>query len=238
MQLQPKILLVEDEEAVRVGLQDVFTFHGFTVESATNFTDGLDKCKRNDYSLLILDVMLPDGSGLALCQEIRKSKPEQPIIMLTAKSTDEDILTGFSLGADDYVTKPFSVAELVFRVKAVLRRTHREISPKAKLVIDNTVILDLSALTAEVNGKLVEFTKREVEVLLFLYQQTGRLVSRDELLVEVWGYDKDARIETRTVDIHIARLRRKIENDPKNPRILVTQRGEGYQLFSCKLIHE
>ena len=163
---------------------------------------------------------------------IRAEDPEQPIIMLTDKSNDADIIQGLSLGADDYVAKPFSVAQLVLRVQAVLRRARADLEPDHSLRFGEDVEVDLVNLGGRRCGQAVVFTRREGELLQYLYAHRDRPVSRAELLHKVWGYARDLDLETRTVDIHIAKLRRKIEPDPARPRYLTTVRGAGYRLLA------
>jgi two-component system response regulator RegX3 len=152
------------------------------------------------------------------------------MIMLTAKATDEDVINGFTLGADDYVSKPFSVAQLILRIKAVLRRSIPETTELTLIQLDKNRRVDLQNLCMQIGNNTLPFTKREIEVLEFLQRNNKRPVAREELLSCVWGYSEELDIETRTVDIHIARIRRKIEKDPKNPQFLITVRGAGYRL--------
>lgn len=224
------ILIVEDEIAIRNGLIDVFTYHGYDVAGSGEGPDGLNKALSGDYDLVLLDVMLPGMDGFEICQRIREQRPDQAIIMLTAKTEDDDIVHGLSLGADDYVAKPFSVTQLVLRVQAVLRRT-RPTAPVVKIIhLREGFSLDVLNLSGHRDGSTLHFTRREMEVLVYLHNHRDRPVPRDELLCAVWGYAREMDIETRTVDIHIAKLRRKIETDPKDPRHLLTVRGAGYRL--------
>ncbi len=224
-----RLLIVEDEAAIRTGLCDVFVYHGFEVESAADGNDGLAMARAGRFDLILLDVMMPGMDGFSVCNAIREDDPAQPIILLTAKSADEDIIQGLTLGADDYVTKPFSVAELVLRVQAVLRRSHPPSESAPRLTIGD-IVIDRANRSAEHKREMLKFTARELEILDYLAQHHERPVSREELLHKVWGYARDTTIETRTVDIHIAKLRRKLEPDPANPRYLVTLRGAGYRL--------
>ena len=226
----PQVLIVEDEPAIRTGLTDALVFHGFEVTSEADGGRGLELALSGRFDLILLDIMLPRVDGFTICNEIRKVDRRQPIIMLTAKSTDEDIINGLSLGADDYVPKPFSVAELILRVKAVLRRASIGVEAERTLEIDARLRIDLESLSGSNGDEALAFTRRETEILRYLHANADRPVSRDELLNKVWGYARSADIETRTVDIHIAKLRRKIETDPKTPRRLVTVRGAGYRL--------
>ena len=229
---KPRLLIIEDEPAILTGLIDLFVYHGYDVDAAQDGRLGLEKALRESYDLIILDIMLPTLDGFAICNAIRKDSREQPLIILTAKTSDEDIITGLTLGADDYVAKPFSVRELVLRVEAVLRRSPRRKHAEAQLWIGEHLQIDTRNLVG-IQGDKAEpilFTRREIDILQYLKQHHDRPVSREELLVEVWGYARASRFETRTVDIHMAKLRRKIEPDPKTPTVLLTVRGEGYKL--------
>jgi DNA-binding response OmpR family regulator len=230
---QPKarILVVEDEVAIRDGLTDVLIYHGYEVSAVGDGRDGLAKALSGRYDLILLDIMLPGCDGFSICEEIRKIDREQPIIMLTAKTSDEDIVNGLTLGADDYVAKPFAIAELLLRVKAVLRRSRVGIALASQIRLEGDIEIDTRNLSGRRGGEELTFTRREIDILQYLQSNAGRPVSRAELLTRVWGYDRTVDIETRTVDIHIAKLRRKIETDAKDPRNLVTVRGAGYRLM-------
>jgi len=231
MQRKIRLLIVEDEEAIRNGLVDVLVYHGYEVEAAADGPTGLEMALSGRFGLILLDIMLPGMDGFEICNRIRNQDRDQPIIMLTAKSTDEDIIQGLSLGADDYVAKPFSVAQLVLRVQAVLRRSRMGAEQDATLRLGNEVEVDCRNLQGQRGNEALSFTRREVEMLQYLQLNSDRPVSRDELLTKVWGYANNHDLETRTVDIHIAKLRRKIELDPSQPRYLVTVRGAGYRLL-------
>lgn len=228
---KPRILIVEDEAAIRSGLIDVFTYHGFQVDSAADGTDGWLQAQRGPHDLILLDVMLPGLDGFEICRRIREQDREQAIILLTARGTDEDIIQGLSLGADDYVAKPFSIAELVLRVNAVLRRARVLPGANAVLELLDGMRVEPGTLQGRRGDASVTFTRREMDVLQYLYAHGERAVSREELLHKVWGYANAPALETRTVDIHIAKLRRKIEPDPAAPRVLMTVRGAGYRLL-------
>lgn len=226
-----RILIVEDEAAIRTGLIDVFVYHGYEVDFSGHGVEGLDKALTGKFDLILLDVMLPGMNGFEICNRIREQDHEQAIIMLTAKSSDEDIIEGLSLGADDYVAKPFSVAQLVLRVQAVLRRTRKGLAQNQTIQLGNDLSIDCQNLTGRHGAENLSFTRREIDILQYLQSNTERPVSREELLNKVWGYARHLDIETRTVDIHIAKLRRKIEADPGEPQFLVTVRGAGYRLL-------
>ncbi len=225
-----RILIVEDEPAIRTGLIDVFTYHGYATAYAAEGPEGLRMALSGDYDMVLLDVMLPGMDGFTICQRVREQRPDQAIIMLTAKTDDDDIVQGLSLGADDYVAKPFSVTQLVLRVRAVLRRARPVASRDSQIRLRDGLVLDVLNLSGRRDGKTLRFTRREMEVLVYLHANRERPVPREELLSGVWGYARELDIETRTVDIHIAKLRRKIETTPKSPRHLLTVRGAGYRL--------
>ena len=229
-QRKPRILIVEDEAAIRTGLIDVLVYHGYEVDFAGEGDAGLKKAQSGQYDLLLLDVMLPGIDGFEICRQIRETDRDQPIIMLTAKTSDDDIVQGLSLGADDYVAKPFSVAQLVLRIQAVLRRSRIAIEQDGLIQLDETTQIDTRNLNGQRGDATLSFTRREMAILQYLQAHHDRPVPRDELLSKIWGYAKNLDIETRTVDIHIAKLRRKIEHTPSKPCFLVTVRGAGYKL--------
>lgn len=246
MQQKIRILIVEDEEAIRTGLVDVFVYHGYEADYAADGTEGLEKALSGTFDMILLDVMLPGIDGFEICNRIRSKDREQPIIMLTAKTSEEDIIQGLSLGADDYVAKPFSVAQLVLRVQAVLRRSRVGTESDHHISLGDDIKIDCQNLSGNRTSdsrnagnqssgnqkkENISFTRREMDILQYLKANSDRPVSRDELLNKVWGYAKDLELETRTVDIHIAKLRRKIEPDPAEPRYLTTVRGAGYRLL-------
>jgi DNA-binding response OmpR family regulator len=226
-----RLLVVEDEHAIRAGLIDVFVFHGYEVEASADGSEGLELALSGRFDLILLDVMLPSMNGFDVCEAIRERDRSLPIILLTAKVDDDDIVNGLRLGADDYVVKPFGVQELVLRVEAVLRRAHGDTTALRHLEIGQSVKIDCENLDGKVDGLNVTFTRREIAILRYLGHHHDRPVPREELLAEVWGYARNLDIETRTVDIHIAKLRRKLERDPKQPERLVTVRTAGYRLI-------
>jgi two-component system response regulator RegX3 len=230
MSRKVSILVIEDEQAIREGLLDVLVFHQYEVDSAATGPEGLEKALTGKYDLVLLDIMLPGMDGYEICDRIRKADKDQPVIMLTAKTSDDEIVQGLKLGADDYVAKPFSIQQLVLRIEAVLRRSQVGLD-QARLIRLDGIEIDTENLVATNGEDEIAFTKREVELLAYLAQHPDRPIAREELLVKVWGYAKNLDIETRTVDIHIAKIRRKIEQDPKNPVNLVTVRGAGYRLM-------
>lgn len=231
MKKQQHILVVEDEEAIRTGLIDVLVYHGYGVDEAATGPEGLQKALSGKYDLVLLDIMLPGLDGYAICNAIRERDRRQPIIMLTARTSDEDIIEGLKLGADDYVGKPFSVQQLMLRIEAVLRRSSAGQAEGRTLNL-GTVTVDTENLSGRKGAEDLTFTRREIEILRYLAAHSSRPVPREELLLKVWGYGRNLDIETRTVDIHIAKLRRKIETDPAAPALLLTVRGAGYRLLT------
>jgi len=226
-----RILIVEDEEAIRTGMVDLLVYHGYDVDFADEGKTGLHKSLTGTFDLILLDVMLPGMNGFQICEQIRAKDREQAIIMLTAKTADEDIIQGLSLGADDYIAKPFSVTQLVLRVQAVLRRSRIGLEVNNEIVLGQDVTIDTVHLSGRLGNRQLSFTRREMDVVKYLHANSERPISREELLYKVWGYSKDLAIETRTVDIHIAKIRRKIEPRPTTPQYLVTIRGAGYKLL-------
>ena len=233
--VRKKILIIEDEKPILDGLCDLFSFHGYEVESCADGKQGLDLALSKRFDIIILDIMLPTLDGFSICNALRRHDRTVPIVMLTAKTSEEDLITGLSLGADDYVAKPFSIRALVLKVEAILRRTIGDEAQERYICIEGRLCIDGATLEGRTHlmdsSAPSEFTRREFEILRYLLKHSDRPVSRGELLEEIWGYARATEIETRTVDIHIAKLRKKIENDPKVPRVLTTIRGEGYRLF-------
>jgi two-component system response regulator RegX3 len=233
-----RVLIIEDEEAIASGLAELFVYHGFEVDIAADGKTGLNQALTNRYDLLVLDIMLPQVDGFAICSAVRQASKELPIIILTAKDSEQDTVHGFKLGADDYIAKPFSIEELMLRVRAVLRRSRKGCAIENSLVIEKVLEIDTRNLTGRrlvpgPSASQVQFTRREIEILAYLKAHSDRPVPRAELLSEIWGYHKANQVQTRTVDIHIAKLRRKIETDPDTPRHLITVRGEGYKLVEA-----
>lgn len=229
MSIKPKLLIVEDEPFILRGLTDLFVYHGYQVESESDGKKGLSRALAGQYTCIILDVMLPSMNGFEICNAIRQQSRTQPILMLTAKNSEKDIINGLTLGADDYLAKPFSTSELVLRVNALIRLsgwtgTDNVFSLSAEVSICTRTLTGISY------QQETKYTRREVEILRYLQHQ-NKAISRPELLKQVWGYKTTGDIDTRTVDIHIAKIRKKIEADPKYPKHLVTHRGEGYQLY-------
>jgi DNA-binding response OmpR family regulator len=221
-----RILVVEDEPAIARGICDVLAFHGHEPSCAADGEAGLRDGLHGAHDLVVLDVMLPQKSGFDVCTELRAARPRLPILMLTARGAEEDVLRGFAAGADDYVTKPFSVAELVARIEALLRRAGRLPAAPPEPFTLGELRVDPEHLVAESGGERIELTRRELELLALFARERGRIVSRRMLLQEVWGFENAERVETRTVDMHIAKLRKKLGLARE---LIETVRGEGYR---------
>jgi DNA-binding response OmpR family regulator len=221
-----KILIVEDEPGMVAGLRDNFEFEGYQVLSAMDGVSGLERALADTPDLVILDVMMPRMSGLDVCKQLKSKRPAIPIIMLTARGQEVDKVVGLELGADDYVTKPFSIRELLARVKAVLRRV--ESVPKGKdRYTFGDVEVNLQSCQVSRRGRSLDFSSKEFDLLKCFLSHPGEALTRDRLLEEVWGYDKFP--TTRTVDAHIVRLRQKLEPKPDDPRFFLTVHGTGYK---------
>jgi two-component system alkaline phosphatase synthesis response regulator PhoP len=220
-----RLLIVEDDAALALALRDGFQYQGYAVSVASDGAEGLRLARQLDVDLVILDVMLPRMSGLEVCRELRALRDDVPILMLTARTQEADKVEGLRLGADDYVTKPFSFVELEARVEALLRRVARRVEPDVLRVGD--LALDFKRLRATRAGAELELSAREFAILSCLLARRGEAVSREELLQRVWGYERLP--FTRTVDMHIAKLRRKIERDPAEPELILTVHGRGYR---------
>lgn len=226
-----KILIVEDEPNMRMGLKDNLEFEGYDVDFAEDGETGFNKIIDNEYNLVLLDVMLPKMSGFDVCKKIRQKGLKTPIILLTAKGEEIDKVLGLELGADDYVTKPFSLRELLARIKAVLRRQENFVKDdtQSKVLKIGNLEINFGNYSAFENGNPVQLSHKEFEILNYLWKHRNNSVSRDNLLSEIWGYDENP--TTRTVDNFILKLRQKIEKDPNHPRIIITVHGIGYKLI-------
>ncbi len=220
------ILAIEDDPAILRGLADNLRFESYEVLTAADGESGYRLIREKQPDLIILDLMLPKLSGYEICRKVRAEGVRTPILMLTARGEEADRVLGLDLGADDYVSKPFSIRELLARVRAILRRAEPAAAPLDQLRFDDVVVNFLS-YEASRAGQPLEMTRKEFSVLRYLAQRAGQVVSRDELLNEVWGYENYP--TTRTVDNHIAGLRAKIESDPANPQHLRTVHGVGYK---------
>mgnify|MGYP001569991798 FL=1 len=220
-----KILIVEDEANMRMGLKDNFLYEGYQVICAETAEEGLDIYRSENPDLILLDVMLPKMDGIQLCRILRKENRQIPIIMLTAKGQEIDKVLGLETGADDYITKPFNLGELLARIRAVLRRTTRD--PEPDFYTFGDVEVDFLHREVRKRGTQIELTNKEFELLRYLISRNGVPVSRECLLDEVWGYESFP--NTRTVDNYILRLRKKLEDDPESPQHFLTVHGFGYK---------
>ncbi len=225
-----RVLVVEDDEAMAVALRDGFTYEGYDVTVARDGEEGLRGARENPPDLMILDVMLPKMTGLEVCKQLRGEGSQLPIIMLTARGQEIDKVLGLKLGADDYVTKPFSFMELMARVEAVLRRSQPGGLGHRSAYEFGDMTVDMDRHDATKGGKPIELTPREFRLLGYLLEHRGEVVSREELLDAVWGYDTIP--FTRTVDTHIAKLRKKIEDDASDPQHIITVHRLGYKFVS------
>ncbi len=221
-----RVLVVEDDPSILRGLIVNLETEGYEVVSATDGADGYRLAQDRSPDLLVLDLMLPSLSGYELCKKLRDEGSNVPIIMLTARGEESDRVLGLDLGADDYVTKPFSVRELMARIRALLRRTNPAGALPNELHFED-VDVDFLGFEARRAGDRIEMTRKEFGLLRHLVSRSGEVVGRDELLDQVWGYKSYP--ESRTVDNHVANLRSKLESDPTNPRHLITVRGVGYK---------
>jgi DNA-binding response OmpR family regulator len=222
-----RILVVEDDPSILNGLQDVLVFNGYAVEGVADGGLGLAAALEKSHDLLLLDVMLPTLDGFSICRQVRKQKPNQAIVMITAKGSEDDVIAGFKAGADDYVSKPFSLRELMVRLEAVLRRSGKPVG--GERIALSGIRFDGRNLRAICGEAVLEITRREMDIIVYLFRNQQRIVSKKELLTEVWHY-ADAGIETRTVDIHIQKLRKKLMSLTPERALIQTVRGEGYRL--------
>lgn len=224
--MHAKILVVEDEEVIRMALGDRLQSEGYQVEFASDGDQGFAMATEHAYDLVILDLMLPKKNGFDICRDIRMAGIIVPILMLTARGQVADKVVGLKLGADDYLTKPFDAMELLARVEALLRRVSYPASSGVHRI--GPLQVDLRGTTVERDGREIALSAREFQLLRYLVEHRGTTVSRDILLKEVWGFSTE--VFTRTVDVHVASLRQKLEVDPKNPALILTVPGLGYKL--------
>ncbi|MBI3125785.1 MAG: response regulator transcription factor [Ignavibacteriales bacterium] len=222
-----KILIVEDEPNMRMGLKDNLEFEGYTVETATDGEAGLSMIMTNTFDLAILDVMMPKISGFDVCKHAREKGIKTPIILLTAKGEEIDKIVGLELGADDYITKPFSLRELLARIKAILRRVENS-TTQIPVVHIGKLETNFSTYNAYEEGTNVPMSHKEFELLRYLYERRNQTVSRDDILKNVWQQEATT---TRTIDNFVVKLRQKIEINPNEPKIIITVHGIGYKLI-------
>ncbi len=225
-----KILIVEDEPAMVKGLKDNLEFEGYQADTATNGKDGLELLLNNNYNLAILDVMMPEMSGFDVCKAARSKGIKTPIIMLTAKAEEIDKVLGLELGADDYITKPFGLRELLARIRAILRRAGVEKpgTEDIEIAIGN-LTANFGTYVASVDGIEVKLSHKEFDILHYLHTHKNEVVSRDDILNNIWGTDYQP--TSRTIDNFVLKLRQKIEDDPNNPKHILTVHGIGYKLI-------
>ncbi|MCX6404153.1 MAG: response regulator transcription factor [Actinobacteria bacterium] len=224
-----RVLVVEDEESFREGLQYMLSREGFEVILASDGAQGMAEFDKSAPDLVLLDWMLPEFSGIEVCKYIR-TKSSVPVIMLTAKDTEVDKVVGLELGADDYVTKPFSTAELLARIRAVLRRGGDIEVPNASIIENGPIRIDVDRHTISLNGEAISMPLKEFELLEYLMRNSGRVLTRGQLMDRVWGSNYHG--DGKTLDVHIKRIRSKIEPDPASPIYLTTVRGLGYRFES------
>jgi DNA-binding response OmpR family regulator len=228
--MRGNVLFVEDEVALQMTVGDRLRNEGYAVEYAANGDEGFEKATQLPFDLIILDVMLPKRDGFDVCKGIREAGLITPILMLTARGQTSDKVSGLKIGADDYVTKPFNMLELMARVEALMRRAPIRPPEQAGGMDFGSIHVDLVGTEVTQNGRPVNLSAREFQLLRYLVDHRGATVSREELLKQVWGYSAD--IYTRTVDVHIASLRQKLEEDPKQPKFVLTVQGFGYKFKS------
>lgn len=225
--MDARILIVEDEPGLVTALRDRLKKEGYAVTVAKDGTAGSDLASRERFDLIILDLMLPGQSGLTICQKLRQKGSAVPILMLTARRQTMDKVVGLRTGADDYLTKPFKMAELLARIDALLRRAGHTASAGSSLYERGSVRIDLKRTEVTREGHVVPLSAKEFQLLAYFVERPGETLSREVLLREVWGYD--ATPSTRTVDVHVAWLRQKLEKDPKDPQLIRTVVGLGYR---------
>jgi two-component system, OmpR family, alkaline phosphatase synthesis response regulator PhoP len=228
--MRANVLFVEDEEALRMTVGDRLRNEGYVVECAADGDEGFQKATQNPFDLIILDVMLPRKSGFIICRDIRQAGLITPILMLTARGQTSDKVNGLKIGADDYVTKPFNMLELMARVEALLRRAPSRPVAQTGAFNFGSIRVDLVGTETTRDGEVLNLSAREFQLLRYFIEHRGATLSREELLKQVWGYSAD--MYTRTVDVHVASLRQKLEDDPKQPKFILTVQGLGYKFKS------
>ncbi len=225
------ILIVEDDPNIRLGLEDNLNLEGYQVLTAPDGINGLKSAMENEIDLLILDIMLPGINGYEICRKVKVEKPELPVIMLTARGSEMDKVAGLDIGADDYITKPFSLPELLARVRAAFRRVKKDTEPLTSFSYDN-VFLDFLNFQAFFKDTEVSLTNKEFEIMAYFINHENKVIHRHDLLNEVWGYE--AMPTTRTVDNFILNLRKKLEENPSKPKHIISVRSIGYKFVSGK----
>lgn len=221
-----RILIIEDEAGLVTTLRDRLLKHGYHVVASMDGDAGLEMALRDPADLILLDIMLPGQSGVAVCERLRKAGSKTPVLFLTARRQTRDKVEGLKPGGDDYLVKPFKMSELIARVEALLRRANR-VAPKIPTYWFGAITVDTKSTEVRRDGQPVHISAKEFQLLLYFLEHPRVAISREQLLREVWGYNRFP--ETRTVDVHVARLRQKIESDPRNPRFIVAVDGVGYK---------
>ena len=225
--MNEKILLIEDEPGLRITLSDRLHSEGYQVETAADGEEGLERAAGGSFDLIVLDIMLPRKSGLDVCRDLRQRGFTTPILMLTARGQTVDKVIGLKLGADDYLTKPFEMPELLARIEALLRRARQAPAQPGSTHRFGSIQVDLRGTEVLRDGKQVPLSAKEFQLLRYFIEHPGETLSREKLLSDVWGYGET--MSTRTVDVHVAWLRQKLESDPKQPQLIVTVHGLGYK---------
>ncbi len=226
--MSQKILIVDDEKPIVTLLKYNLEKAGFSTDEVYDGVEAVRKAEMNDYDLIVLDLMLPEMDGIEVCKHLRSNKIDTPILMLTAKDEEFDKVLGLELGADDYLTKPFSPKEVIARIKAILRRTAKAEQQSFSSIVVGDLTIYPERYEAEKGDETISFTRKEFELLYYLAKNKGKVISRDQLLSGVWDYDFVG--DTRIVDVHISHIRDKIEPDTKNPIYIKTVRGLGYKM--------
>lgn len=222
------ILIIEDDVSILRGLKDNLTFEGYRVHTSTDGQEGFKLALEKHIDLLLLDIMLPGINGYEICRRLKKEKPQLPIIMITARGSEMDTVAGLDVGADDYISKPFGIPELLARVRAVLRRTSSD-EKEIETFLFGNVSLDFRKFRATVNNEQTELSSKEFAIMKYLIEHEQEVIHRHELLEKVWGFEVTP--TTRTVDNYILELRKKLETDPSNPKHIITIRGAGYKFM-------
>jgi two-component system alkaline phosphatase synthesis response regulator PhoP len=227
--MKKKLLIIEDEQDLIKGLKLNLSDEGFDVDWAVNGTEGLRKAIEEAPDLIILDIMLPEMDGLEVCRKLRQKNIDIPVIMLTAKGEEIDKVVGLEIGADDYMTKPFSIRELLARIKARLRHAEKEEKPVSDFYCFGDIEVDFAKFKIRRKGKELDLTSLEMDILRYFIVHRGKVVARNDFLDKIWGYEKFP--TTRTIDNHILKLRKKIEADPSHPRFIISVYGGGYRFI-------
>ncbi|MFC1586083.1 response regulator transcription factor [Fibrobacterota bacterium] len=224
-----KIMIVEDEEPIRMGLVDILEMEGYAVKEAVDGESAIETARNWGPNLVVLDLMIPKINGLEVCRFLRKTFPDVFILMLTAKTEEIDKLSGFKMGADDYMTKPFSVMELLARIKSMLRRISGHDTSSEDILSFGAIVVNFKKYEATKNSQTLELSAKEIQILKYFNERQGEVVKREDLLQSIWGYTVDNMPTTRTVDNQIAKLRQKVEDDISRPKYILSVRGVGYK---------